>query len=123
MKAIRSFVVISGVLLFQSPCGEVVMKAHLQILWLSNSALQKVSVPLRGSGDERVLVVLQSLKLFGQFQSPCGEVVMKVQYEINMFGQKYLFQSPCGEVVMKECTWINGTASCTCCFSPLAGKW
>jgi len=37
---------------FQSPCGEVVMKGYVEGTCISNSGL--VSVPLRGSGDERL---------------------------------------------------------------------
>ena len=66
-------------------------------LWVRVSL---VSVPLRGSGDERFGTRIAKI-YFGAFQSPCGEVVMKA-YIIRYKKTENGFQSPCGEVVMKD---------------------
>ncbi len=66
--------VCSSVSMFQSPCGEVVMKANDLY---GNNKVWLVSVPLRGSGDER-RDTPDAGRYRNQFQSPCGEVVMKV---------------------------------------------
>ena len=49
--------------------------------WLVRGLGLKVSVPLRGSGDESFLFYFLLDAMFYLFQSPCGEVVMKEQLE------------------------------------------
>ncbi len=59
------------------------------------------------------------------FQSPCGEMVVKVyQVQMESAGRSaQMFQSPCGEMVVKGLVIILfGFGSCSG-FSPLAGKW
>jgi hypothetical protein len=93
--------------MFQSPCGEVVMKGFVPMAFQTAQfhvlqALRhaKVSVPLRGSGDERRTPEQNTMFGTSGFQSPCGEVVMKACSKLRplFIGA---FQSPCGEVVMK----------------------
>ena len=64
---------------FPSPCGDLVMKQDLKKEFLPDDWL-KVSIPLRGIGDETAW--LKSLKKAQQerFPSPCGELVMKRDY-------------------------------------------
>ena len=91
--------------------------------------VEPVSVPLRGSGDESEQAGACHIDAKG-FQSPCGEVVMKVtnigaaadignggvsvplrgrgdessQNALAGIGGIARFQSPCGEGVMKDCS-------------------
>ena len=69
---------------------------------MTANLIAEVSVPLRGSGRERPSSAA-FMYVYILLQSPCGEVVVKVQgsrYEVlHVRGGK--FQSPCGEVVVK----------------------
>ena len=131
---------------FQSPCGEVVMK-EVGDVPVSKILAKAVSVPLRGSGDESIVIYI-ICQIATQFQSPCGEVVIKAATAASlMFLFGGMFQSPCGEVVMKadrflclrcSCSKFQSpcgevvmkviivSALCQVClkgFSPLTGKW
>ena len=83
--------------MFQSPCGELVMKGVMMLPMTAGS------------------IVLA-------FQSPCGELVMKAYKEGDEFVFMDMFQSPCGELVMKviDCLAKNPSKHR---FSPLAGNW
>ena len=80
--------------LFQSPCGEVIVK-----------------------GAEYSTLIGRK-----KFQSPCGEVIVKgcsISQE-NMV--LLLFQSPCGEVIVKAYGSPEYEKQRQSSFSPLAGK-
>ena len=62
--------------LFQSPCGEVIVKAPKYSRPLLRSR-NLVSVPLRGSDRERCLMDISPTSTLTRFQSPCGEVIVK----------------------------------------------
>ncbi len=90
---------------FQSPCGEVVVKVLRHQQRERDGRKKFVSVPLRGSGGEsqEIRQYLEGRLGDELFQSPCGEVVVKVSsatISANAFSLS--FQSPCGEVVVKE---------------------
>ena len=62
--------------MFQSPCGEAMVKA--------------------------IGITLHDRRKSGRFQSPCGEVAVKAEWIENPENYpRALFQSPCGEVMVK----------------------
>ncbi len=72
--------------------------------WLISTTVSaaQVSVPLRGNGRERGLSDNTSYFL-QQFQSPCGEMVVKEVLASSLRIQCIQqFQSPCGEMVVKD---------------------
>ena len=102
---------------FQSPCGEVVMKAFL----FSVPMPQRVSVPLRGSGDERRYGARMAIIKGREFQSPCGEVVMKgaKRPSRQFFTRVSVPLRGSGD----ERGRVHKRKALEARFSPLAGKW
>ena len=97
---------------FQSPCGEVVVKAGIHP---KTPYALHVSVPSRGSGCESIMITQILNGHTSEFQSPCGEVVVK---EVTVVCEPLevkagWFQSPCGEVVVKGSSAAIGAYSKT----------
>ncbi len=85
-------------LLFQSPCGEMVVKDYRTGDVITNCSAV-VSVPLRGNGRESTTS-----------PTTCQPATME-------------FQSPCGEMVVKADLIASFTDAGASGFGPLAGKW
>ena len=107
---------------FQSPCGEMVLRQSGLKHYFYGFTL-KVSVPLRGNGLATRPGKIQLHSATVMFQSPCGEMVLRLAKSFRSPEICVSFQSPCGEMVLRQSNNKIGGNYPYPSFSPLAGKW
>ena len=88
--------------MFQSPCGDLLIgniNVFLRFLWL-----RRVSVPLRGFINRKLVDCHNFLLTIYEFQSPCGDLLIGNSKAVILQCGKRLFQSPCGDLLIGNLT-------------------